>query len=305
MENPVAAILLSALSGLSLALIGIAFRIGQSRNIFPLHIATSIGLCGALFFGIQMDWGLLREIPLFIYILALLNAGGQILAMELTKVSLKRGPLSPVWCALNLNFLVVIIYSAIAFHERITFYPMLALLFGILSVVAAANIGNTGSGDGNRKMTVRDKVVYGFILFVILIANSVVFLTIKDLSTRLVPGKTITYLAAYLPNIYFILYLLMAVLCGAVVALQKNKVSRGFDLVKVGLLAGCGSIAGLFLLSLCARYQAALVFTVNGAVTILGGTLASVFFFGEARSRAWYLTIGAAIAAVVLANFAR
>lgn len=302
MENPVAAILLSALSGLCLALIGIAFRIGQSKNIFPLHIATSIGICGALFFGVQMDWRLLGEIPLFIYILALLNAGGQILAMELTKVSLKRGPLSPVWCALNLNFLVVIIYSGIAFHESITLYQMLALLLGILSVMAAASIGGSESGE-NRRMTMKDKAIYGAILFVILIANSVVFLTIKDLSTRLVPGKSITYLAAYLPNIYFILYAIMAVVCGAVVASQKNKPSSGLDLVKVGLMAGVGSIAGLFLLSLCARYPAALVFTVNGAVTILGGTLASVFFFGEKRSRAWYLTIGAAVAAVILSNF--
>lgn len=304
MENPVAAILLAAVSGLSLALIGVAFRIGQSRNVFPLHIATAIGICGALFFGIQMDWGLLREIPLFIFILALLNAGGQILAMELTKVSLKKGPLSPVWCALNLNFLVVIIYSGIAFHENISLYQGLALLFGILSVIAAANIGSTGSGE-NRKMTLRDKVIYGSILFVILIANSVVFLTIKDLSTRLVPGKEMTYLATYLPNIYFILYAIMAVFCGAVVAFQKTRPRSGLDLVKVGLMAGCGSIAGLFLLSLCARYPAALVFTVNGAVTILGGSLASVFFFGEARSRAWYLTIGAAIVAVVLSNFTR
>ncbi len=89
------------------------------------------------------------------------------------------------------------------------------------------------------------------------------------------------------------------------VAFQKTRPRSGLDLVKVGLMAGCGSIAGLFLLSLCARYPAALVFTVNGAVTILGGSLASVFFFGEARSRAWYLTIGAAIVAVVLSNFTR
>jgi hypothetical protein len=303
MENSIVAILLSALSGLCLSLIGVTFRIGQPRNISPVHLATSIGICGALFFGSQMDWGLLREIPLFIYILALLNAGGQFLAMELTKVSLKKGPLSPVWCALNLNFLVVIIYSGIAFQESISLFQVLALLFGISSVIAAATIGNTGSGE-NRKMTLRDKVMYGLMLFVILIANSVVFLTIKDLSTRLVPGKELTYLTMYLPNIYFLLYSTMAVICGVVVALQKVKPSSGFDLVKLGLLAGCGSIAGLFLLSQCARYPAALVFTVNGAVTLLGGSLASVFFFGEARSRAWYLTVGAAIAAVILSNFA-
>ncbi|HAE86463.1 TPA: hypothetical protein DCG86_00395, partial [Candidatus Marinimicrobia bacterium] len=71
MEISLMGFVLAALSGLSLALIGIAFRLGQSKNVVPLHIATSIGLCGMLFFGIQMDWGLMKEIPLFIYGLAL------------------------------------------------------------------------------------------------------------------------------------------------------------------------------------------------------------------------------------------
>jgi len=302
MENPFIAFLLAGLSGLSLALIGVAFRIGQSKNIVPLHIAASIGICGAIFFGIQMNWSLLDEIPLFIFILALLNAGGQILAMELTKISLKKGPLSPVWCALNLNFLIVIIYSGIAFGESISIYQFFALVSGIISVIAAANAGSP-AGPAGHKMNLKDKLIYGSMLFLILVANSIVFITIKDLSTRQVPGSELTYLATYLPNIYFILYAIMAVVCGIVVAFQRIKPSSTFDLVKLGLMAGGGSIAGLFLLSLCARFPAALVFTVNGAVTLLGGSLASVFFFGETRSRAWYATIGTAVLAVILSNF--
>jgi len=292
---------LAALSGLSLALIGIAFRMGQVKNVVPLHIATSIGICGAVFFGVQMDWGLIPEIPFFIYILALLTALGQILAMELTKVSLKKGPLSPVWCALNLNFLVVIIYSAIAYHETITLFQYLALASGILCVVAASNLSDKSKAD-HFEMSFKDKSQYALMLLIILLANSLIFLTIRDLGSRIVPGTNITYLGKYLPNIYFILYLMMAVVCGAYVSFQKVKPKSTADLVKLGLMAGVGSIAGLFLLSLCAKYAAALVFTVNGMVTILAGTLASVIFFGERRTRAWYITISFGILAVLLAN---
>jgi len=147
MEISFAGFILAALSGLSLALIGVAFRLGQSKNVVPLHIATSIGICGALFFGVQMKWSLLAEIPLFIYIMALIVALGQILAMELTKASLKRGPLSPVWCALNLNFLVVIIYAALVYGEAVRLFQALALISGLLCVIAASNLGDEEKKD--------------------------------------------------------------------------------------------------------------------------------------------------------------
>jgi len=301
MEISFAGFILAALSGLSLALIGVAFRLGQSKNVVPLHIATSIGICGALFFGAQMKWSLMAEIPFFIYVMALIIALGQILAMELTKASLKRGPLSPVWCALNLNFLVVIIYAALVYGEAVRLFQALALLSGLMCVIAASNLGDAEKKDGSV-VKLNDKILYAVMLILILISNSFVFLTIRDLGSRLVPGYSLSYLAKYLPNIYFILYLMMALVCGTVVSLQKVRPESRGSLVKLGLMAGGGSIAGLFLLSLCASYPAAFVFTVNGMITILAGTLASVFFFGEKRSTAWYLTIAFGVLAVILAN---
>ncbi|MDD5582702.1 MAG: hypothetical protein PHS99_05785 [Candidatus Marinimicrobia bacterium] len=301
MEISLMGFLLAALSGLSLSLIGIAFKLGQSKNVVPLHIATSIGICGMIFFGIQANWTLMKEIPLFIYGLALINALGQIIAMELTKASLKRGPLSPVWCALNLNFLVVIIYAAVVYNETIHFFQILALVSGLLCVLAASNLGNDENEKG-KKGSLKDKFLYGFMLIIILFSNSIVFLTIRDLGSRMIPGENATYLGKYLPNIYFILYAMMAIVCGAVVSLQKVKPESTGSLIKLGLMGGVGSIAGLFLLSLCARYPAAFVFTINGMITILAGTLASSFFFGEKRTLAWYLTISFGILAVILAN---
>jgi hypothetical protein len=301
MEISLMGFVLAAVSGLSLSLIGIAFRLGQSKNVVPLHIATSMGICGMIFFGVQMDWGLMKEIPLFIYGLALINALGQIVAMELTKASLKRGPLSPVWCALNLNFLVVIIYAAVVYQEAVHLFQALALVSGLLCVVAASNLENEDGGDG-KETALKDKILYGLMLIIILFSNSIVFLTIRDLGSRMVPGDVVSYLGKYLPNIYFILYAMMALVCGTVVSFQKIKPESTGTLIRLGLMGGVGSIAGLFLLSLCAPYPAAFVFTINGMITILAGALASVFFFGEKRTTAWYFTIGFGILAVILAN---
>lgn len=301
MNSSLVGFLLAAVSGLSLSLIGVAFRLGQSRNVMPLHIATSIGIFGALFFGFQMDWASMGQIQLFIFGLALLNALGQILSMELTKVGLKKGPLSPVWCALNLTFLIVIVYSFLFLGEQLNVFQYLALLAGILCVIAASNLGKTAS-EKDRRMSLKDKITYGMILILILLGNSVVFVTIKDLGMRAIPAGGNTYLGAYLPNIYFILYATMAIVCGLVAFFQKTRPTSGLALVGLGVMAGIGSIGGLYLLSRCVALPAALVFTINGMVTILGGTLASVLFFGEPRTKAWYATLGFGILAVVLAN---
>jgi drug/metabolite transporter (DMT)-like permease len=58
----------------------------------------------------------------------------------------------------------------------------------------------------------------------------------------------------------------------------------------------------MLLLSLCAQAPAAVVFTINGTIIILGGALSSVIFFKEKITRAWYGTIGFGLLAVILAN---
>jgi len=300
MSANLTAAFLAALSGLFLSIIGVTFRWGQSKGVVPLHIATCMGIFGAIFFGFKADWSLMRELPRFIYIIAIANGLGQIVAMELTKHSLRRGPLSPVWCAMNLTFLLVTLYAAFMFGEKITLTQYLAIGAGFISVAFASTIG--GGTQEKIVVSLHDKIIYGLMLVLILITNSIIFIAIKDLSTRIIPGTELTWLGKYTANIYFIFYTVLAFSTGAVVVAQKSRPTAWKYLFGLGLLAGIGSIGGMFLLSLCARYPAAIVFTVNGMIIILGGALASVAFFGEKAGRAWYGTIGFGIAAVFLAN---
>jgi drug/metabolite transporter (DMT)-like permease len=301
MSSTIMAAILAALSGLSLAVIGVTFRWGQSKNVVPLHISTAIGTFGAIFFAFKADFSTIGQLPAFIYIIAIANGIGQIVTMVLTKVSLRKGPLSPVWCAMNLTFLLVTVYSAIVFSESISLMQYLALASGIISVIFASSIGAEKTQD-QVKSSLKDKLIYGIMLIFILLGNAIIFVAIKDLGTRMIPGQNTTYLGSQTANIYFIFYVVLAISNGSVAAFQKTKPTSIKYLLGLGSLAGAGSICGMLLLSLCAQFPAAIVFTVNGAIIILGGALASVIFFGEKMTRGWYGTIGFGILAVIFAN---
>lgn len=299
-------LLLAALSGLSLSIIGVAFRIGQNRNVIPLHISTFMGLTGAIFFGVQADWTIVGQLGIYVWGLAIANAVGQIVAMHLVRVALSRGELSPMWAAMNLTFLPVILYSAVVFTEPITAFQIAAIIAGILCVVFAAYTQRSeGDRPTDKPRALSARATYALLLVAILVGNSVVFIAIKDLGTRTIgPESTLSYLAAYTAPIYFIMYLMMGLFTGTTAILQKVKPNRIRDLFSLGLVAAFGSICGMLLLKVCVPLPAALVFTISGVMTILGGSIASVVFFKEKMVPAWYGAVGFGILAVLLANLA-
>jgi len=99
------------------------------------------------------------------------------------------------------------------------------------------------------------------------------------------------------------MYLSMALTCFILVLIQKAKPNSIGDLIKIGSVAAIGSIVGMLLLGYAVALPAALVFTINGMVSILVGVTVSVIAFGEKRTKAWYGTIGFGILTVILINF--
>ncbi len=298
--------LLAALSGVCLSLIGVAFKIGQGRGVIPLHISMCMGIAGAIVFGSQMDWHNLGVLPLFVWGMVLLTTLGQLLAMHLVKICLRMGPLSPLWAAMNLTFLPVILYSALFLSESIRIMEMAAIFAGILTVVfASQTTGGPSAGEGETaaKHGMKTKLTYSLLLVLVLMGNSLVFIVIKDLGTRTVaPGSGGTWLAMYIAPIYFLMYASLALFSGAASWMQKARPDRVRDLVMLGALAAAGSIAGLVLLKISIPLPAALVFTLSGVMTIVSGAVASVVFFREPVFWAWYGTVGFGVLAVLLAN---
>jgi drug/metabolite transporter (DMT)-like permease len=251
-----------------------------------------------------MDWSLMREISLFVWGMALLTTLGQVVAMHLVKIALARGPLSPLWAAMNLTFLPVIVYSAVVFAEPITGFQVAAIVAGILCVTFAAWT-QRGEQPGSQQALqgARPKLIYALLLLAILLGNSLVFIVIKDLGTRPVSlDSTLTFLVAYTGPVYFIMYASLGLFSGLTAWMQKAKPQKIGDLLWIGSLAAAGSISGLLLLKVCVPLPAAVVFTISGVTTIVGGALASVIFFGEAVFWAWYGTVGFGLLAVLLAN---
>ena len=203
-----------------------------------------------------------------------------------------------------MTFLIVVIYSAIVFSEAILPSQFAALVAGVLCVVFASNLGNEPKDDTNDpSRTVKDKLIYAGALLIVLLGNSMAFVIIKDLGTRTIAaGVDTTYLMEYRTSIYFLMYLSMAITCFVLVVIQKAKPDSIGDLIKIGSIAAVGSIVGMLLLGFAAALPAALIFTINGMISILVGVIASVAAFGEKRTPAWYGTVGFGILAVILAN---
>lgn len=296
-------IILAMLSGISFAVIGVMMRLGQSKNVVPLHISMCMGLAGAVYFGLQINWAQ-WDVPAYVVLMALGGTVGLIANMIFTKMSLKRGPLSPLWTATNLTFIVVTIYAAIMFGEKITLMPGLALIFGVICVVFAANLGDVPKNAEGDKKPLRMKFEYAVLLFLVLLGNSFSFLVIKDLGTRLIPATETTYIALYRPHLYFVMYLSMAIVSFIIVQfIDKSKPSSYKWVWILGLIAAAGSILGMVMLSsVVTKLPASIIFTLNSISCILVGCIVSVVAFKEKIKIAWWFTILFGIIAVVFAN---
>jgi len=296
------AILITIISGIGFGLIGVMFRYGQNKNVIPIHISMVMGIGGALFFGVQVNWNQFFNLPTIVIMLPILSALGNLVSMHFTKVSLSKGPLSPLWVAMNLTFLTVIIYSTFMFSEKILPFQYLAIISGIICVSFASTLGNLNSGD-KLKRSNKDIIIYALALLIVLLGNSAAFVVIKDLSTRVISLNTnMTYMMEFRISIYFLMYVSMAITCLGLTLAQKAKPDSYFDLIKIGSIAAIGSIVGMLLLGFAAALPAALIFTINGMVSILVGVIVSVLAFGEKKSKAWYGTVGFGILTVLLVN---
>ena len=298
----VGAILITIISGIGFGLIGIMFRYGQNKNVIPIHISMIMGVAGAIFFGFQVNWQQFWSLPTIVIVLPIISALGNLISMHFTKVSLSKGPLSPLWCAMNLTFLTVVIYSTMMFSEKILPFQFVALLTGIICVVLASTLGNQISSD-TKDRSIKDILIYGSALLIVLLGNSTAFVVIKDLSTRTIGmASSATYMAEYRSAIYFLMYLSMAITCFGLTMMQKAKPDSYKDLFLIGSVAAIGSIVGMLLLGYAAALPAAMIFTINGMVAILVGVIVSVVAFGEPRTRNWYATVAFGIVTVILIN---
>jgi drug/metabolite transporter (DMT)-like permease len=289
---------LPILSGIAFAIVGVAYRRGQQRGVPAMHVVFHMGIWGALFFLIEGEAVQWREAPALIFGVGLAAGLTQWATAFLIGVTLQLGPLSPMWCALNLTFVPVTLYSAFAFDESVSGIKLLGLALAVASVVLASMRVREPREEVPRRVTAP---IYGLLLVALLLVNSVMHASIKHLGTVLLPSGE-TAMDGFRPVFFVCVYLAMIIPIGIEHAMRRD--GRAFTKSGwvCGGLAGLGSIGGVGFLALSAHLPGAVVFTLSAVFSLLGGTLASVLFFGECATPSWWAMMICAVAAVVLVS---
>lgn len=290
---------LAALAGVFFGLIGVAYRLGQARGVPARSIALVLFAAGALFFGLRSLGQHWHEAPRYVFLLGVGVGASQYLMARLLPVALALGPLSPLWCAVCLSFLLAVAYDCLFLGQTIGPFEAAAVLAAAGSVVFGSLQQHDG-GEG-KPVSLAGRAIYGGLLFLMLALNSVVLIAIKDLAARAAPSGV--PLAEAYGNVFFTLFYASG---GAVLAVDLAA-SGGLGApvlrtLAVGLLAAGGSVAGMSLLIVCAVLPAAVVFTLSHVLSILTAGLVSVVFFRERAGPAWWAMMALGVVSLVLVN---
>lgn len=295
--SPLAMYVVPSVVGILFALIGVAYRLGQARGIGTPTVVLYMAAAGAAVFGWLSLGTAWAEVPARVLVLGIAAGVAQYLTIRLCGAALRRGPLSPLWCALNLVFVVVIVYAWAALGESLSPAKLVALAVAVGAVVVASVAtppaeGAPAAGGG---------AVYFAILLGAMLSNAVLHTALKDLGTRELPGGG-PISERFGMVFLFLVYTFLGLPIVAELVLTRARDVFSPAAVGAGALAAFGSLAGFFLLAASAGAPAAVVFTLSAIFSLMGGSLASVVFFGEKASGRWFLMMGLAIAAVVLVS---
>ena len=292
------------LSGVSFSLLGISYRLGKPRGVTPSHVIVVCALIGTAFFAIKSVASPWAELPARVVLGGLVSGGTQYAVVLLVKIALHLGPLSALTCALAIAFLPTSVYAYFAFGEALA--PLQYAAFPLaLACVVFASLGRKDllapgqPDDGTCYASVR----YGLLLLLIVLANSVAFIVLKEMATRRYAAPAgVTYLQRF-GDVYFVFFYGMLGLCASVHLLIRRDLPRPLrPAILLGCLGGVGSVGGIVTIAACASGPAATVFTASN-VSMVGSTaLVSALFFGEKRTFHWYATVACGVLTVAAAR---
>ena len=299
----VTVLLIALFSGLFLALIGVAYNLGRSRGLTPPHIAACMGCAGTVVFTALAGGTLLRTAPGYVWWIGLLAGAAQYLAVVAFGAALRRGPLSPAWCAGAMTFPPALIYAWICLGERLTGLRLAGSLLACGCVVLAAVHGGGAGSSPAQRHGWGTRIVYGLLLLIVMTACSSVNVAMEMLGARVLPEGP-SALAAYKFVFLAACYAMFSVLLLTNVLRHPPLPASRRALVPIGLLAAIGSVGGFALLQSVAHEAAALVFPVSAVASLLGGSVTSVLFFRERVTLLWFGMVLTGCAAVVLVGLA-
>jgi drug/metabolite transporter (DMT)-like permease len=291
---------LAMAAGVSYALIGVSYRLGQQRRIQPAQVLLALCLVAGSVFAIRSFWFDRPGPPAYVWGIGAAAGVLQYLAIKLVGVALNRGPLSPLWCALSLSFITPVVYSRLMLNEALSPPQYAGFACAVACMVAGSWQGGRQPGQA-RLVSPAQQMVYGLVLLATMLTNSGMFLGMKVLASRTLADGA-TYIDAF--GGWFSLGLYMAlggtILLDQIVTGSWREIRR--PLVWLGLLAGAGSIGGMTLVMAASSLPAAVVFTLSSVMSICTVAVASVLLLGERASLTWVATIVLGVLTAVLLN---
>lgn len=290
--------LVAFLAGVAFCGIGLAYRFGQSHGVEPMHILLVVGAAGAVWFGARVPSGTLGAMPAKILWLVVLWGVGvgaaQYVSVKLITAALRRGPLSPPWCMVNLNFLVATAYAVLRYGEHLSPLEMASVASAIGCVLFASRAQGQPTENASLRMS---PLLYGLLLTAILVFNGLSVAALKELGGQKVGQQT--YVDCY-GAIYFCLMYAVMGLCILADLVVRRGFPRRYGMAMVlGLIGAGGSIGGLTGLGMCAASRS-VAFTVAGVSGIVVTALISVLGFKEKVSLAWIGMVGLGVLSVVV-----
>lgn len=284
-------ILLSVLAGAAFALDGVVYRFGAQVHLSSRQIFLPIAVLSALFFALAARH---ESAPLWLWLLAAAAGLSQYLMIWTIHFALRRGPLTPMWCALMLCFVPVILYAAIFLHEPLRRPHVLAILAAGGAVAAAAR-SNSGSDTTGKK-----RIGWRYVVILLFLVGLNGFSNIALKMASAVGGGAAFAGAG---NLYMAIFFgapALAVVLEFVCSGKWPKPSR--VLIGTTLVGAGGCSAGMGLLALVVTAPAALVYTAMNSASILTAGIVSAWYFREPRSPAWYAMMALSATAIALGN---
>lgn len=292
--------LLAGMAGVCFALIGVSYRLAAGQRIHELHILAVMSAVGVAVFGLRAI-SVCSDAPGLVIGVGIFGGITQYVTVYSIRAALKRGPLTAAWCAMMLGFIPVTLYAHLVFDETVTVWHYAALAAGTACVVMAATLVAPATEGPTTGRKTHPTVVFGLILLGLLLVNCVNLLSMKHLA--MVRDESGASLMDRFGDLFrALLYMSILVCTGLDQAVIRRPVVSPVHAVKAGLLAGAGSVGGMWLLCSCASAAAGSVFVMSTATSILFTAGVGTLYFGEERTWRWYATVCLGILAALLSQ---
>jgi len=290
---------LAVLSGMCFSIVAIAYRLGATRGVGPVHVMGTCSLMGTVLFGAKaLASG--GGMPVLVPALGLLAGATQYMLLPLIRAALRLGPISPLWCVLMLSFIPTTFYSCVALGERLAPLQYAAMAAAVLCILLAC-VGKGGSPVPGAGSAAPHRIRYAAVLVTMLLVGCISGSCMKELDWH-GDGVGGTLLARHRDTFLATLYLGIAFCAVADHVLTGKRPASWRWTAALGAMAAAGSLTGMALLVRAAALPAAVVFTINAVSSIVFTAIVAAALLGERRSWSWYATLACGILAAALAN---